>query len=31
VWMTALVEEVIGEQSFDGSKRHRPRTNPPQD
>jgi hypothetical protein len=28
VWMTALVEEVIGEQSFDGNKRERRRRNP---
>ena len=31
VWMTALVEEVIGEQSFDGNKRERRRRNPSQD
>jgi len=30
VWMTALVEEVIGEQSFDGNKRERRRRNPSQ-
>jgi len=30
VWMTALVEEVIGEQSFDGNKRDRRRRNPSQ-
>jgi ABC-type transporter Mla MlaB component len=28
VWMTALVEELAGEQSFNGSKRQRRRKNP---
>jgi hypothetical protein len=31
VWMTALIEEVIGEQSFDGNKRERRRRNHSQD
>lgn len=29
VWMTALVQEVIGEQSFDADKRQRRRTHLP--
>jgi hypothetical protein len=29
VWMTALIEEIIGEQSFDGTKRQRRRNNLP--
>ena len=30
VWMTALIEEIIGEQSFDGTKRQQRRKNLPQ-
>ena len=29
VWMTALIEEIIGEQSFDGTKRQQRRNNLP--
>ena len=29
VWMTALIEEIIGEQSFDGAKRQQRRNNLP--
>lgn len=31
VWMTALVEEIVREQQFNGSKRQRRRKNPIQD
>ena len=31
VWMTALIEEITGEQSFNGTKRQRRRKNPSQD
>jgi hypothetical protein len=31
VWMTALIEEITGEQAFNGTKRQRRRKNPSQD
>jgi ABC-type transporter Mla MlaB component len=31
VWMTALIEEITGEQPFNGTKRQRRRKNPSQD